>query len=252
MSKKKDGLMQNGGYGLIVGLVVTLLFVLVLPTAVKEKDSGAFACVILLYSTFGVFPIILSIIAINNWRKRKKLGVHEVDDKKTGMQGYKVEWVWDDACKVYCKNNNKDPNNLTAEENAEIYELAGTDVAYFLAWIIRHDFLDTDDFSDEDVEDVKLKKTSAADFLCNCCDYKLSRTDFTDEIIGFVDDYFHYAGVHASGDFFKDFETFATNDLNKELFTIKFSWPDYTKFRPYIDKAYKKYQKLYCSEDSEE
>ena len=250
MSKKKDGVMQNGGYGLIVGLVVTLLFVLVLPTAIKENDSGAFACVILLFLTFGVLPIILGIIAIINWKKRKKLGVHEVDDTKTGMQGYKVEWVWDDACKVYCRNNNKDPENLTDEDNAEIYDLAGTDVAFFLAWIIRHDFFVPD--SDKDIEEVRLKQESAADFLCNYCDYKLSRTDFSDEIIGFVDDYFYYDGIHASGDFSKDFEAFVTNDLNKELYTVKFSWPDYTKFRPYIDKAYKKYQRLYCSEDSEE
>ena len=160
----------------------------------------------------------------------------------SGMQRYKVEWVWDSACEVYCARNNKDPEELSEDENDEIYDLAGNDVALLLTWIVLHDFFVADtDLTKEYVNDLKNRKCTGSDFLCNVCDYKLARHDFSEKIIGFIDDYFKHDGPHTCGNFAEDYEAFIRNDLKKELYTVPFSWEEYEGFTSYIEKAYRKF-----------
>ena len=233
---------------MIVGLVLTILLPVIYPEAVKSNEVPA---VMLLYCTFGLTSIVLGFIAIIRWYKQQKNGVSAKEEPKGGLRGYKVEWVWDDACKVYCKNNGKDPADLTSDDNAEIYELAGNDAALFLTWMIKRGFFVAENFYtgddhsvDKYVDEVKRKEYSGSDFLCEVCDYKLAGDDFSEEIAGFAGDYFQYDGAHECGDFFKDYETFVTTKLGKELYTVKFSWEEFDAFKPYIDKAYRKYKKL--------
>lgn len=246
--KKNDGPIASGGWAMIVGLVLTILLPVIYPEAVKSNEVPA---VMLLYCTFGLTSIVLGFIAIIRWYKQQKNGVSAKEEPKGGLRGYKVEWVWDDACKVYCKNNGKDPADLTSDDNAEIYELAGNDAALFLTWMIKRGFFVAENFYtgddhsvDKYVDEVKRKEYSGSDFLCEVCDYKLAGDDFSEEIAGFAGDYFQYDGAHECGDFFKDYETFVTTKLGKELYTVKFSWEEFDAFKPYIDKAYRKYKKL--------
>ena len=246
--KKNDGPIASGGWAMIVGLVLTILLPVIYPEAVKSNEVPA---VMLLYCTFGLTSIVLGFIAIIRWQKQQKNGVPAKGEPKNGLRSYKVEWVWDNACKVYCKNNGKDPGDLTDEENDEIYELAGNNVALFLTWIIKRGFFVAENFYtgddhsiDKYVDEVKRKEYTGSDFLCEVCDYKLAGDDFSEEIAGFAGDYFQYDGEHLCGDFFKDYETFVTTKLGKELYTVKFSWEEFDAFKPYIDKAYRKYKKL--------
>ena len=252
-SKNKDGFFASGGWALILGLVLTILLPAIYPEAVKSNEVPA---VVLLYCVFGLVPIVLGFIGVIKWYKRQKNGIPANEEPKDSLRGYKVEWVWDDTCKVYCKNTRKDPDDLTDEDNAEIYELAGNDVSLFLTWIIKRGFFETenyymgDDHSiDKYVDEVKRKELSGSDFLCEVCDYKLSRDDFSDEIAGFAGDYFQHDGEHTCGDFAKDYESFITTKLGKELYTVKFSWEEFDAFKPYIDKAYRKYKKLNSEEN---
>ena len=48
---------------------------------------------------------------------------------------------------------------------------------------------------------------------------------------------------------FKDYESFVTTKLGKELYTVKFSWEEFDAFKPYIDKAYRKYKKIISEEN---
>ena len=160
----------------------------------------------------------------------------------SGMQRYKVEWVWDSACEVYCKRNNKEPEELSEDENDEIYDLAGNDVALLLTWIVLHDFFVADtDLTKEYVNDLKNRKCTGIDFLNSVCDYKLGRNDFSEKIIGFIDDYFDHDGPHTCGNFAADYEAFITKDRKQELYTVPFSWEEYEGFAAYIDKAYGKF-----------
>lgn len=251
--KNKDGFFTSGGWALMLGLVLTILFAMVYKEAEKSGELGS---VVLLYCVFGLMPIVLGFIGIIKWYKRQKGGVPSTDEPKDGLRSYKVEWVWDDACKVYCKNTGKDPDDLTEEENDEIYELAGNDAALFLTWIIKRGFFEAenyyagDDHSiDKRVDEVKRKESTGSDFLCNVCDYKLSGDDFSEEAAGFAGDYFQHDGDHECGDFAEDYRSFITTKLGKELYTVKFSWEEFDAFKPYIDKAYRKYKKLNSEEN---
>lgn len=251
--KKNEGPIAAGGWALIVGLVLTIFFAMFYQEAEKSNEVPA---LVLLYCTFGLTSIVLGFIAIIRWQKQQKNGVPAKEEPKNGLHSYKVEWVWDEACKVYCKNNGKDPGDLTNEENDEIYELAGNNVALFLTWIIKRGFFVSENFYlgedhsiDNSVDEVKHKEYSGSDFLREVCDYVLSKDDLSDEIQDFAGDYFQYDGEHLSGDFFKDYESFVTTKLGKELYTVKFSWEEFDAFKPYIDKAYRKYKKIISEEN---
>lgn len=243
MKKQKDTAFSSGGFMFLFGFLATVGYIFLLPVSI-EDSSASVVLVTLLYIVFGLCSIILGIYGVRNWYKRNK-GQSSKDENEQGkMRRYKVEWLWDSACEVYCKNNNKNSGELSGEDEAKIYELAGNDVALLLTWIIKHDFFRAEDDIEEYVKEVKSGKTSGSDFLSDVCDYKLSRDDFSDEITGFIDDYFQHDGEHQSGCFEDDYESFITDDLQKEMFTVEFSWDEYKAFKKYIDKAYRKYKKL--------
>ena len=251
--KKNDGPIASGGFFLIIGLVLTILFAMVYPEAERSNEVGS---VVVLYCVFGLTSIVLGFIGIYKWNKRMKGGASSKTEPKDGFLRYKVEWVWDCACEVYCKNTGKDPDALTDEDDAEIYELAGNDAALFLTWMIRRGFFAAENYYvgedhsiDKYVDQVKHKEYSGSDFLCDFCDYKLAGDDFSDEVAGFAGDYFQHDGEHKCGDFAKDYESFITTKLGKEMYTVKFSWEEFDAFKTYIDKAYRKYKKLNSEEN---
>jgi len=175
-----------------------------------------------------------------NREKECKSVAHAAEAPKPGrMERYKVEWLWDAACEVYCKNNHITVEELSDEDGDKIYDLAANDVALLVTWVIMHDFFIADDKRMEKwFEEVKNREQTGLFFLASACDYKLSRRDFSEEIIGFIDDYFEHDGVHECGDFSKDYESYVTSVLKKELYTVEFSWEEYDAFKEYIDKAY--------------
>ena len=224
---------------LVLGGGLTVLLAALTPWAVRDSmEAFTLVCVF-----FGVVALPLIIIGIKmKLKSKQRYDTKRVSFAETasgGMQRYKVEWLWDSACEVYCRTNNKDPQMLDDDDNYEIYDLAGNDAALLLTWVIEHDYFNPED---DDVakccEEVKRRAMTGSEFLDSVCDQKLSRSDFKDEIIGFIDDYFYDDGAHRCGDFQKDYESFVTGYLRKELFTVKFSWEEYNSFRPYIDKAY--------------
>ena len=227
----------------VLGGGLAVILAVLLPWAVKDSlDAVKLICVF-----FIVVALPLLIIGIKLKLKAKQnYSAKRVSMAETvvsgGMQRYKVEWLWDNACEVYCRTNNKDPQNLDGDDNQAIYELAGNDVALLLTWIIDHDYFAAED---EDIEkycaEVKRREFTGSEFLDSVCDQKLSRSDFAAGILPFIDDYFHDAGAHRCGDFSRDYESFVESGLGKERFTVKFSWEEYDAFAPYIDRAYQRF-----------
>jgi len=227
---------------LVIGGGISVILLALLPWAIKDSlEAVTYICIF-----FGVLALPLLIIGIKlKLRAKQDYSARRVSFAETatgGMQRYKVEWLWDSACEVYCRVNNKDPQMLDDKDNEEIYDLAGNDVALFLTWIIDQGFFAAED---EDIEkycgEVKRRELTGSEFLDSVCDQKLSRSDFAQGILPFVDDYFYDDGAHKSGDFRKDYEFFIENDLKQELFTVKFSWEEYDAFAPYIDRAYQRF-----------
>ena len=79
----------------------------------------------------------------------------------------KAEWQYDSARESYCEKFNKNPNLLTDEDEEIIWGFAGNHIAFFITWLIRHDFLGDlhyeDDFEGNDLEAVKKQEKTGMD-----------------------------------------------------------------------------------------
>lgn len=267
-SAKKE--IRTNVIGGSIWMAASIVLLIIVPLAVGAKHLTAFL-------VFGVFHALLGLwcllLGIKNARELSlkerdqagqsaktqtlagkvsagKASAGKVSEGKVSgeqapkgrMDRYKVEWLWENACEVYCKNHDKDPKELSDEENEEIYDLAGNDAALLVTWVILHDyFVAEDEDMEKSFEEVKNKELTGIDFLGGECDYKLSRSDFSEEIIGFIDDYFAYDGAHGCGNFEEDYQKFITEDLKKELYAVGYDWEEYEAFKAYIDRAYQKY-----------
>ena len=257
-SAKKE--IRTNVIGGSIWMAASIVLLIIVPLAVGAKHLTAFLIFGVIHALLGLWCLLLGI------KKARELSLKERDQAgqsaktqtlagkvsagqvsreqapKGRMERYKVEWLWENACEVYCKNHGKDPAELSDEENEEIYDLAGNDAALLVTWVILHDFFVAEDEDmEKSFEEVKNKELTGIDFLGGECDYKLSRSDFSEEIIGFIDDYFAYDGAHGCGNFEEDYKTFVTEDLKKELYAVRYDWEEYEAFKDYIDRAYQKY-----------
>lgn len=147
----------------------------------------------------------------------------------------KTEWYFDSARDAYCMKNRIERNNITEKDEEKIWEYAGLHIAYFIQWLIEHDyFVPYDDADLKYINDVKNRKVKPTEILTSYCDERLIEDDISKEIIDFVKEYYQE-------EYFNDFENFITNELKKELFLVKFSYKDYDKFKKYIDEEYYMY-----------
>lgn len=63
----------------------------------------------------------------------------------------------------------------------------------------------------------------------------MTREDFSDEILDFVDAYYEE-------NYMSDYSDFMEDKLDKPVLGTAFSWEDYNAFKPVPDNAYKSYQ----------
>lgn len=149
-----------------------------------------------------------------------------------------AEYQWDTALEKYCEEFNRSPEELTDEDEKIVWEYAGNHLAFFLTWIIQNDFIGElhEELGDEDdIEAVKREELRGIDFLMNNCDNMMTREDFSDEILDFVDAYYEE-------NYMSDYSDFMEDKLDKPVLGTAFSWEDYNAFKPVLDNAYKSYQ----------
>ena len=147
----------------------------------------------------------------------------------------KAEWQYDSARESYCEKYNKNSNSLTDEDEEIIWEFAGNHIAFFITWLIRHDFLGDlhyeDDFEGNDLEAVKKQEKTGMDIFKQYCDMAFTDEDVSDEIAPFVEEYY-------DKDYLQDY----IDGIGKEkVLSTTFLWEDYFKVEPSIDDAYKKF-----------
>lgn len=61
----------------------------------------------------------------------------------------KAEWQYDSAQKEYCEKFGKTPDSLTEQEQDIIWEYAGNHIAFFITWLVRHDYLGEMHYEDD-------------------------------------------------------------------------------------------------------
>ncbi len=141
----------------------------------------------------------------------------------------KAEWQWDSAMENYCKQVGKSSDSLSDEDIEKIWQYAGHHIAFFLTWLIRHDFLGEDYGEEEanEIEAVKNKTITGHEFLEKYCDMVLCRKDISEKVLLFVDSYYETQYLKDYGNYMKE-----------KVLSVAFSWEDYDGFEPVLDKAY--------------
>lgn len=149
----------------------------------------------------------------------------------------KAEWQYHSCLEEYCKLKNKNENEITEEEQELIWECSGLLISYFLTWLINNDFINKENasVSEDDLNAVKERKIKTTNFFGRELDYTLTKEDISDDILGFVDDYYN------SG-FYKDYGEYMENVSGKNVFCCEFSWDDYDNIEKIIENAYKNYK----------
>lgn len=145
------------------------------------------------------------------------------------------DWM-DKAMGAYCEMNEKEPSELTEEDYKELQYYAGNHIGFFLAWIIKHDFIGEvhkDEYDKEAVEAVKNEKMSGVEFVIQYCDGKFWDEDVSDEILPFVKKYYkNYMG---------DYIDWVLEELCDIPLEFIGTWEDYHNFEHILDEAYQNY-----------
>lgn len=163
--------------------------------------------------------------------------------EKTQFTHDKAEYQWESALEEYCNINgiaeeDLDLDNLDAEVEDVIWEYAGDHIALFTAWLVKHDFFQTEYFTPEELNALKEERIDGVSFLMKYCDGVLARDFLKEEILGFVDEY--YEGDNG---YYPDYCDFIENELKGIVFGTRFSWETYHQFAPVLDRAYQDYLK---------
>ncbi len=148
-----------------------------------------------------------------------------------------AEYYFELAFEVFCNRNYYDFDyELDDDQTCELWEYAGNQLAYFLTWLIKNDFLTSDNIDvKSDLQRVKDKIDTGYNFLSGNLELKLHRSDLQEEILGFMDTY--YENTYNS-----DYNNYLENTLHKDKYSFGFSWNEYEKFEPTLDKAYKDFK----------
>lgn len=163
--------------------------------------------------------------------------------KKTQFTHDKAEYQWESALEEYCNINgitqeDLDLDNLAPEVEDVIWEYAGNHIAFFITWLAKHDFLQMEYFTPEELNALKEERIDGVSFLMEYCDGVLARDILKEEILGFMDEY--YEGYNG---FYPDYCVFIEVELKGSIFGTRFSWETYHQFEPVLDRAYQNYLK---------
>ncbi len=180
-------------------------------------------------------------------------------NKPRRFESDKAKWAWDDAAIEYCRLHGKSINELTDKENNKIYEYAGSPMAYFLAWLIKCNFVSNEFKSEHDprlLDEIKNEKASPIEFFGLEMDYVLLRDDLSEEILPFVDSYYYndINGVRVYSHNWKRYIFDYYEAVRKEkgvYYCVDFSWEIYHKLEKLIFESYK-YHLIYNEECVEE
>lgn len=144
----------------------------------------------------------------------------------------KAEWQYNSAKQFYCEKFEKDPKDLTEDDEDIIWEYAGNHIAFFITWLIRRDLIGNlhleDDNEKKDLEAVKNMQKTGMDIFSKYCDMTFTEEDVADTAMPFVNSYYEdtYMGDYC-------------DQLGEEkILTSTFSWNDYLKVESVIDQAY--------------
>lgn len=146
----------------------------------------------------------------------------------------RIDDYYDKAFEVYCELNSVSSDELTDEELQEVYLYAGNHIGFFIAWVIKHDFISIEYKDNEGINKVKKETMTGTEFLIEYCDSKFWSDDVLESLIPFIKEYY-------LENYFQDYCDWVINELCDLPMEFIGTWEDYYEFEPIIDDAYKKF-----------
>ncbi len=152
-------------------------------------------------------------------------------------------YTYEIACKLYCRQLEKDEKTLTAEDKKIIWGNSYDDFAYLLMWVLENNYYQPSAEMDEDdiretrnfIARIKRHTKTPADFLEGSEGYFME-DEVKEKVRAFVKEYYENT-------YLDEVKAFAKEHLNAELYGFPFRWEDYEVFKSRIDEAYCEYQR---------
>lgn len=139
------------------------------------------------------------------------------------------------------------PDDLPEENGA-------THIGMFLTWCIDNDLLSEEQIEDseDEIESVKNRKMTGAEFLIDICDEKFTDYDLNDIANEFATDYYEdgtkFSKKHKNyfGDYAEIFDIkVIDNNLDQDsLYRIENSWTNYDLIKSRIDKRFSEWKEF--------
>lgn len=146
----------------------------------------------------------------------------------------RIDYYFDKAVEIYCELHEIDPDEFTEEQLQEVNLYAGNHIGFFIAWIIKHDFINDYYKDNEGVKKVKEETMTGTEYLIEHCDTKFLSDDVSESIIPFIQEYY-------SESYFEDYCDWVINELCDLPMEFIGTWEDYHEFESVINEAYEKF-----------
>lgn len=202
-------------------------------TVVKFEDSHI----------AGIFCLVVGLIFMGLMHLRLPQNQNNTNSKQLSGNCFthiKAEWLWEEAAMEYCSMYGKSIDDLTEQENDTIYEYAGNYIAYFMAWLIKHDYFVY--YSDKHYfgysEEIKSERKSPIELLRDM-DYCLSMEHIDNSLRFFMTEYFKCTSSFI-GNYREDYMS-VMRQLGSYDYCVGFSWDIYRRIEILIDKSFKEY-----------
>lgn len=148
----------------------------------------------------------------------------------------KVDYYFEKALEVYCELKSAKQEELTEKELQEVCLYAGNHIGFFVAWIIKNDFIGEEHFGNEDIKKVKNETMTGTEYLMKNCDAKFWSDDVVESIHPFIKEYY-------LDNYYQDYCDWVINELYDLPMEFIGTWEDYHEFEYILDNAYKNFCK---------
>ncbi len=146
----------------------------------------------------------------------------------------RIDYYYDKAFEVYCELKDIAPDEATDEQRQEVYLYAGNHIGFFVAWVIKHDFIGDVHKDCDGVQKVKDETMTGTEFLIEYCDTKFWSEDVADSLIPFIEEYYKKS-------YFSDYIDWVLNELCDLPMEFIGTWEDYHEFEHVLDDAYENF-----------
>jgi len=130
-------------------------------------------------------------------------------------------------------------------------EKASTHIGMFLTWCIDNNLISEDHIQDsiEDIESVRNRTITGADFLINNCDEKITDSDLNKIGNKFAKDYYSLSKKTKFStkfaDYLDDYAKILNNSSTEiDLYMVENSWSNYDLLKPLIGQRFEEWKEF--------